>query len=119
MIAQVAHPNNGGLSFATDIGLQMRNLLALTVALAAIAMSLSEPAQARDRWPAVPAEAVVQQIGLVGWFPYRCSDGPAYNFYHGAYYDAPPAIYLGYAYRPYYRYTAYRVIPRTYFCSER
>ena len=27
--------------------------------------------------------------------------------------------YLGYAYRPYYRYTAYRVIPRTYLCSAR
>ena len=36
----------------------------------------------------------------------------------GAWYDVPPALYRGYAYRPYYRYTAYRVIPRTYFCTE-
>jgi hypothetical protein len=41
------------------------------------------------------------------------------NFYYGAYYGGePPASYLGYAYRPYHRYTAYRIIPRTYLCSE-
>jgi hypothetical protein len=99
----------------------MRNALALTVAaaLAAIAVSCSEPAQARDRWPAVPEEAGVRQLGGVGWLPYRCIEGPVFNLYHDAYYDAPPAIYRGYAYRPYYRYTAYRVVPRTYFCSER
>ena len=34
-----------------------------------------------------------------------------------AYYDAPTAVWLGYVYRPYYRYTAYRVIPRTYVCA--
>jgi hypothetical protein len=52
--------------------------------------------------------------------PYRCSNAPVNNFYDGAYYGGePPAVFLGYAYRPYYRYTAYRVIPRMYFCSER
>lgn len=102
-------------------GLHMRNALALTVcaALAAIAVFLPQPAQARDRWPVVPDEVGVRQIGRVGWLPYRCSDGPVFNFYHGAYYNAPPAVYLGYAYRPYYRYAAWRVIPRTYSCVER
>jgi hypothetical protein len=40
------------------------------------------------------------------------------NLYHGALYREPPAIYRGYAYRPYYRYTASRVVPRTYFCVD-
>lgn len=98
----------------------MRSSLALiAAALAAIASSSSGPAQAGDRWPVVPDEIGVRQVGGVGWLPYRCSDGPAFNFYHGAYYDAPPATYLGYAYRPYYRYAAYRVTPRTYVCAER
>jgi hypothetical protein len=99
----------------------MRNALASMIAavLAAIAFSSPEPAQARDRWPAVPDEVGVRRLNDFGWIPYRCSDGPVFNLYHGVYYDAPPAVYLGYAYRPYYRYTANRVIPRTYFCAER
>jgi len=98
----------------------MRNELApiVAAALAAIAASLPEPAQARVLWPDVPYEIGVRRIGSVGEVPYRCSDGPAYNYYHGAFYDVPPALYRGYAYRPHYRYTAYRVIPRQYFCTE-
>jgi hypothetical protein len=97
----------------------MRNTLALTAAaLAAIALSPSGPAQARALSPDVPYEIGVRRIGGVGLVPWRCSDGPAQNYYHGAYYDVPPALYRGYAYRPYYRYTAYRVIPRSYFCTE-
>jgi hypothetical protein len=98
----------------------MRNTLALAAAaaLAAIELSSPGPAQARALWPDVPYEIGVRRIGGVGLVPWRCSDGPAQNYYHGAYYDVPPALYRGYAYRPYYRYTAYRVIPRTYFCTE-
>ena len=99
----------------------MRNALVLTLAaaLAAIAASASGPAQAGGRWPVVPEEVGVRLLAGVGWVPWRCSDGPVLNLYHGAWYNAPPAIYLGYAYRPYYRYTAYHVIPRTYVCAER
>ena len=98
----------------------MRNAALIVVAaLAAIVLSMAGPAQAQDRWPAVPAEAGVRPLAGVGWLPYRCDDRPVFNLYHGAYYDMPPAIYLGYAYRPYYRYTAWRVIPRTYVCAER
>ncbi len=95
----------------------MRNVLATAVALTAAGLAL--PAQAHERWPAFPAEVgVAPRIGGVGWAPYRCAFGPVYNFYHGAYYGGePPAIFLGYAYRPYYRYTAYRVVPRTYVCD--
>ena len=71
------------------------------------------------RMAALEGEFGVRQLRPVGLFPYRCSDGLVYNFYHGALYSEPPAIYLGQTYRPYYRYTAARVIPRTYFCSER
>jgi hypothetical protein len=87
----------------------------MAAALAAIAVS---SAQARELWPDVPYEIGVRRIGGVGLVPWRCSDGAAQNYYHGAFYDVPPALYRGYAYRPYYRYTAYRVIPRSYFCTE-
>jgi hypothetical protein len=98
----------------------MRNALAVMIAaaLAATAMPLPEKAKAQERWPAIPGEQGIRLVGRVGWLPHRCSDGPVYNFYHDALYDEAPAIYLGYAYRPYYRYTAWRVIPRTYFCSD-
>jgi hypothetical protein len=99
----------------------MRNPLALLIvtALAAAAMSLPQPGYAGASWPAIPAEIGVSQVGRAGWFPYRCSDGPVYNFYHDALYYEAPAVHLGYAYRRYYRYTAWRVIPRTYFCADR
>lgn len=85
----------------------MRNALALVIAGAINATVV--PAQAHERWPVVPAEiGVAPRVDGVGWAPYRCAVGPVYNFYHGAYYGGePPAVYLGYAYRPYYRYTAY------------
>lgn len=48
---------------------------------------------------------------------YRCAVGPVYNFYDGAWYcGRVPAVYRDYVYRPYYRYTAYRVAPKTYSC---
>jgi hypothetical protein len=99
----------------------MRHALALTTAaaLAATAAALPQPAQATEGWPDIPPEIGVRQLRPAGLFPYRCSEGLVYNFYHGALYSEPPAIYLGQTYRPYYRYTAARVIPRTYFCSER
>jgi hypothetical protein len=99
----------------------MRNAptLLIVTALAAAAAPLPQPAHAGERWPAIPAETGVSPVGCIGWLPTRCSIGPVYNFYHDALYYQAPAIYLGYAYRPYYRYTAWRVIPRTYFCAER
>ena len=104
------------------VGLHMRNALALiAAALAAIAVAVAAPAQAHDRRPAIPYEVGAgAPIDRAVWIPYRCNDGPVYNFYHGAYYGGqPPAVFLDYAYRPFHRYTAYRVIPRTYFCSAR
>jgi hypothetical protein len=102
-------------------GLHMRNARALISAavLAAAAAAFPRAAQAHDRWPVIPAElGTGSPIDGDVLIPYRCSDGPVFNFYHGAYYGGqPPAGFLGYAYRPYYRYAAYRVIPRTYFCA--
>ena len=99
----------------------MRNALAFTTATVLAAAVLSAPAQAHERWPAIPAEVgVPPRIAGIGWAPYRCAFGPVYNFYHEAYYGGePPALHLGYAYRRYYRYAAYRVTPRTYFCAAR
>lgn len=92
---------------------------ALTLAATLTAIAVSEPAQAGQLRLDVPPEIGVRRIGEVGIVPYRCVGGPADNYYDGAWYDVPPAVYRGYAYRPYYRYTAYRVIPRNYYCTAR
>jgi hypothetical protein len=76
-------------------------------------------AQAGERRPVIPEEWGVRSPLPRTWVPYRCSDGPVQNFYHGAYYGGvAPAAYLGYTYRPHYRYSAYRVVPRTYLCDD-
>ena len=92
----------------------------LRTVLIATAAVISLAAQAQERWPGIP-----QEIGIgppparYALIPYRCGDWPADNFYQGAWYAGQPtALYRGHAYRPYYRYTAYRVAPRTYLCSE-
>jgi hypothetical protein len=99
----------------------MRYASVLGAALVATAAISSLPAQALDRLFLVTPE----EIGVgppparYTWIPFRCTDGFADNFYHGAWYAGQPtALYRGRAYRPYYRYTAYRAVPRTYLCSE-
>jgi len=78
---------------------------------------VASPAQAGGPYPAVPPETGVAPLVGPSWDAYRCVGGPVTNFYHDAYYgEEPPALYRGYAYRPYYRYGAYRKRPRTYFC---
>ena len=85
---------------------------------AALAAILAGSARAHERGPVIPPEQGPRPPIGPAFVPYRCSEGPVYNFYHGAWYGGePPAVFLGYAYRPYYRYTAYRVIPRTYACD--
>ena len=86
-------------------------------ALASIPLAATSPAQSRQLAPVIPPElgigAPLPHIAI----PYRCTAGPVQNFYHGALYREPPAAYLGFAYRPYYRYTAARAVPRTYLCA--
>ena len=81
-------------------------------------LMLTAPAHAGGPpYPVVPPEIGVPPFIGPSWDTYRCAQGPVFNFYHGAYYgEEPPALYRGYAYRPHYRYTAYRRLPRTYFC---
>ena len=75
--------------------------------------------RAHDIWPAIPPEIGVSSPAAYGWIPYRCIVRPVANFYHGAWYGGePPAIYRGFSYRPFYRYAAYRVMPRRYYCSR-
>ena len=97
----------------------MRNPSARMIAAAALALAaaLLQPAQGHQRWPAIPAEQGVHPVAVAGWLPYRCSEAPVYNFYHDALYDQVPAIDRGFAYRPFYRYAAWRRLPRTYFCA--
>jgi hypothetical protein len=75
----------------------MRSALALISAavLAAAAVAFSGAAQAHDRWPVIPAElGTGSRVDGDVWIPYRCSDGPVFNFYHGAYYAGqPPAVF--------------------------
>src|ERR1700736_1225367 len=80
---------------------------------------LPGPAQAHDRWPDIPDEVGAgAPIAGVVWIPYRCTDGPVYNFYHGAYYGGePPGAFLCYASPPSYRYIVFRVYSETYFFS--
>jgi hypothetical protein len=79
----------------------------------------AQDARADDIWPAIPPEIGIGSPAAYGWIPYRCVQRPVANFYHGAWYGGePPAIYRGVAYRPFYRYAAYRVMPRTYYCSR-
>jgi hypothetical protein len=81
------------------------------------ALIVATPADAGGPHPAVPPEIGVAPFIGPTWDAYRCTEGVPTNFYHGAYYgEEPPAIYHGYAYRPYYRYSAYRRLPRKYFC---
>jgi len=91
---------------------------AVLVATAAIS---SPPAQAQQPLLRVTAEerGTGPPPARYGWIPFRCTDGPADNFYHGAWYAGQQtALYIVKAYRPYYRYTAYRAVPRTYLCSD-
>lgn len=87
------------------------------IALATLVTIVAGAANAGQLIPVVPPEIGVAPVTGPIWTAYRCSAGPVYNFYHDAYYgEEPPALYRGYAYRPHYRYTAYRKLPRTYFC---
>ena len=82
-----------------------------------VALVAATPARAGGPYPAVPPEIGVAPFIGPTWDTFRCAEGTIYNFYHGAYYgQEPPALYRGYAYRPHYRYSAYRRVPRTYFC---
>jgi hypothetical protein len=73
-------------------------------------------AQERLPVPVIPPELGVQSPTARVVAPYYCEPF-AYNFYHGTNYAEPPATYGGYAYRYYYRYSAYRRVPVTYVCA--
>ena len=74
------------------------------------------PVAAREPIPVIPPELGIQSpIARVAG-PYYCEPF-ALNFYHGTNYAEPPATYNGYAYRYYYRYSAYRRVPVTYVCA--
>ncbi|WP_247397754.1 hypothetical protein [Bradyrhizobium sp. 76] len=104
------------LPYADDIGSERTHAKRVVVLLAALVAT--PPARAGGQpYPVVPPEVGVAPFIGPTWDTYRCAEGPVINFYHGAYYgQEPPALYRGYAYRPHYRYSAYRRLPRKYFC---
>jgi hypothetical protein len=86
-----------------------------------VAFTVALPAHARERYYLVTPDEIGPgpPPARYTYIPFRCSDAFADNFYDGAWYAGQPtAIFRGRAYRPYYRYSAYRVTPRTYLCSE-
>jgi hypothetical protein len=94
-----------------------RSMASALLVISTIA-SFAGEARADDVWPAIPPEIGIHSPASFGWIPYRCTERPVANFYHGAWYGRqPPAVYRGVAYRPFYRYSAYRVVPRTYYCQ--
>jgi hypothetical protein len=96
----------------------MRNAFVAAAVFAALSPAWAEPAGATERWPVVPPEQGFHRVARPAPLPWRCADEPVYNFYHGAYYREPPAVYLGHAYWPFYRYAAWQSLPRTYACGE-
>jgi len=89
----------------------------LPILFAGVSLLAASAASAHQWLPAIPPElGPAPAIGRA-FVPYRCS-GAVFNFYDEAWYGGePPAAYLGYAYRPHHLYTAYRILPRTYFCA--
>ena len=92
----------------------------IPIAFCGIASALAAPVSAQQLWGARDPSgdrhrAAIARYGLI---PFRCTDELPNNFYHDAYYRGSRPRFAGYAYRPFYRYTAYRVIPRTYFCVD-
>jgi hypothetical protein len=96
----------------------MKNVF-VAAAVAALSLALPEPAKAYERWPVIPPEQGYYPVARPAPVPWRCAEEPVFNFYHGAYYLEPPAVYLGNSYRPFYRYAAWQAVPRTYVCAER
>ena len=94
----------------------MRFLSTVIAVQVASATALCVTAVAREPVPVVPLELGVQSPALRELTPYECTPF-AYNFYHGTNYAEPPATYRGYAYRYYYRYSAYRKVPLSYVCA--
>ena len=86
------------------------------LALIAAIVGCSNWTQAHEVRPIIPPELGVRSAGAPVPAPFYCVPY-AYNFYHGTNYSAPPAVHLGYAYRFYYRYSAYRKVPLEYVCS--
>jgi hypothetical protein len=95
----------------------MRHPLIVVVALqvGCLGAFLSQVA-AHEHLPAIPPELGIHSPAVRVVAPYYCEPF-AYNFYHGTNYAEPPATYRGYAYRYYYRYSAYRQVPLTYVCA--
>jgi hypothetical protein len=98
----------------------MRHASVLVAVLVATAALFSLLAQAGERYLVTSEEiGIAPPPARYTWIPFRRSEGPADNFYHGAWHAGQPtALYRGRAYRPYYRYSAYRAGLRTYLCSE-
>ena len=92
----------------------------IAAALLIVSAAFASEAQAWDGgYPAIPPELGICSPAGYGWVPYRCADWPVANFYHNAWYaHVAPAVYGNHVYRPFYRYTAWRVVPRTYYCVQ-
>ena len=80
-------------------------------------LASSSQVSADELRPIIPPELGIHSPAVPVAAPYYCEPF-AYNFYHGTNYAEPPAVYRGYAYRYYYRYSAYRRVPLAYVCAR-
>jgi hypothetical protein len=95
----------------------MKNALGLVAALVITAVVASRPVEARDHWAPYGSEVVVAGP-VVAEDPYLCTGVPVANLYDGIHFRKYiPAVHGGYAYRPYYRYSAYRAVPAAFACQ--
>jgi hypothetical protein len=90
-------------------------ITAIALQAGCVLASLSQVA-ANELGPVIPPELGIHSPAVRLAAPYYCEPF-AYNFYHGTNYAEPPAVYRGYAYRYYYRYSAYRRVPLAYVCA--
>jgi hypothetical protein len=95
---------------------EMRFLATVIALQLGCASAFLAPVAAREPVPVIPPELGIKPPTGRVVAPYYCEPF-AFNFYHGTNYAEQPATYEGYAYRYYYRYSAYRKAPLTYVCS--
>jgi hypothetical protein len=95
---------------------EMRFLATVVALQVGCASAFLAPVAAREPVPVIPPELGVKSTTARVVAPYYCEPF-AFNFYHGTNYAELPATYRGYAYRYYYRYSAYRRVPLTYVCT--
>jgi hypothetical protein len=96
----------------------MKNAVGILAALIVTVVAACSPAAGRDFWAPYDEDGFIPGTVVEVQPVYRCSPVPVVKAYDGMHFHRYiPAVHLGYAYRPFYRYSAYRVVPPTFACE--